>query len=40
MIFGNILSPQNAWLIFRGLRTLPIRLKQSSETTLRVLEYL
>lgn len=40
MTFGNILSPQNAWLMLRSLRTLPIRLKQSSETTLKVIDYL
>ena len=40
MTFGNILAPQNAWLMLRSLRTLPIRLKQSSETTLKALEYL
>lgn len=40
MTFGNILAPHNAWLMLRSLRTLPIRLKQSSETTLKVLEYL
>lgn len=40
MTFGNILAPQNAWLMLRSLRTLPIRLKQSSDTTQRVLELL
>jgi cystathionine beta-lyase/cystathionine gamma-synthase len=40
MTFGNILAPQNAWLMLRGLRTLPIRLRQSSETALRIIEYL
>jgi cystathionine beta-lyase/cystathionine gamma-synthase len=40
MTFGNILAPQNAWLMLRSLRTLPIRLKQSSETTLKVIDYL
>jgi cystathionine beta-lyase/cystathionine gamma-synthase len=40
MTFGNILAPQNAWLMLRSLRTLPIRLKQSSETTLKVIEHL
>lgn len=40
MTFGNILAPQNAWLMLRSLRTLPIRIKQSSETTQKVLEYL
>jgi cystathionine beta-lyase/cystathionine gamma-synthase len=40
MTFGNILAPQNAWLMLRSLRTLPIRLKQSSETTLKIIDYL
>lgn len=40
MTFGNILAPQNAWLMLRSLRTLSIRLKQSSESTLKVLDYL
>jgi len=40
MTFGNILAPQNAWLMLRGLRTLPIRLKQSSESALNILEFL
>jgi len=40
MTFGNILAPQNAWLMLRSLRTLPIRLRQSSESTLKILEYL
>lgn len=40
MTFGNILSPQNAWLMLRSLRTLPIRLKQSSESTLKILDFL
>lgn len=40
MTFGNILAPQNAWLMLRSLRTLPLRLKQSSETTLQILDYL
>jgi cystathionine beta-lyase/cystathionine gamma-synthase len=40
MTFGNILAPQNAWLMLRSLRTLPIRLRQSSESTVRIVEYL
>ena len=40
MTFGNILAPQNAWLMLRSLRTLPIRLKQSSESSLKVLDFL
>jgi cystathionine beta-lyase/cystathionine gamma-synthase len=40
MTFGNILAPLNAWLMLRSLRTLPLRLKQSSESTMRIIEYL
>lgn len=40
MTFGNILAPQNAWLMIRSLRTLPIRLKQSSESTKEIIKYL
>ena len=40
MTFGNILAPQNAWLMLRSLRTLPIRLKQSSESAIKIIEYL
>ncbi len=40
MTFGNILAPMNAWLMLRSLRTLPLRLKRSSESTQKVLEFL
>lgn len=40
MTFGNILAPQNAWLMLRSLRTLPIRIERSSQTTLKVVEFL
>jgi cystathionine beta-lyase/cystathionine gamma-synthase len=40
MTFGNILAPQNAWLMLRSLRTLPIRLKQSSESTVKIIDFL
>lgn len=40
MTFGNILAPMNAWLMLRSLRTLPIRLKRSSESTQKVLAFL
>jgi cystathionine beta-lyase len=40
MILGCSLSPNDAFLMLRGLRTLPIRLSQSSRTSLEVLEYL
>lgn len=39
MTFGNIISPNNAWLLLRGLRTLPIRLRQSSISTQRIVNY-
>jgi cystathionine beta-lyase/cystathionine gamma-synthase len=40
MTLGSILATQNAWLMLRSLQTLPIRLKQLSETTLKILDYL
>lgn len=38
--FGGILSPFNAWLISRGLTTLPLRMKQHSDTALKIAEFL
>ena len=38
--YGGILSPFNAWLITRGLTTLPIRMKQHSGSALKVAEFL
>ena len=38
--YGGILSPFNAWLISRGLTTLPIRMKQHSLNALKVAEFL
>lgn len=40
MGLGGILSPFNAWLMLRGLRTLPARIERISSTTLRVIDYL
>jgi cystathionine beta-lyase/cystathionine gamma-synthase len=37
---GGIISPFNAWLMLRGLRTLPARIDRISETTIKVVEYL
>jgi cystathionine beta-lyase/cystathionine gamma-synthase len=37
---GNGITPFNAWLLIRGLRTLPIRLERLTKTTLQVVEYL
>jgi cystathionine beta-lyase/cystathionine gamma-synthase len=37
---GNGITPFNAWLLIRGLRTLPIRLDRISATTAKVVDYL
>jgi cystathionine beta-lyase/cystathionine gamma-synthase len=37
---GNGISPFNAWLLIRGLRTLPLRLERISRTTPKVIAYL
>ena len=38
--YGGILSPFNAWLIARGLVTLPLRMKQHSTVAMDVARYL
>lgn len=40
MTLGAMLSPHDAWLMIRGLRTLPVRLRQIAETTQTVIAYL
>lgn len=40
MNIGTALAPQNAWLLLRGLRTLPIRLEKISENAEKVIDYL
>jgi cystathionine beta-lyase/cystathionine gamma-synthase len=37
---GGIISPFNAWLMLRGLRTLPARIDRISSTTEKVIRYL
>jgi cystathionine beta-lyase/cystathionine gamma-synthase len=37
---GSGISPFNAWLLIRGLRTLPMRLEHITKTTWKVLEFL
>lgn len=37
---GGIISPNDAWLILRGLRTLELRINRSSETAQKVVCYL
>lgn len=38
--YGGILSPFNAWLIARGLTTVPLRMKQHSSVAMAVAEFL
>jgi cystathionine beta-lyase/cystathionine gamma-synthase len=40
MNIGSGISPFNAWLLIRGLRTLPMRLAHITQTTTQVLAYL
>ena len=40
MTCGAILSPHDAWLMIRGLRTLPIRLERIARTTREVIAFL
>ncbi len=40
LLNGGILAPFDAWLLMRGLRTLPTRLREHEEAGLRVAEFL
>jgi cystathionine beta-lyase/cystathionine gamma-synthase len=40
LTLGGIISPFNAWLMLRGLRTLTARIDRISSTTVKVIEYL
>jgi cystathionine beta-lyase/cystathionine gamma-synthase len=40
LTLGGILAPFNAWLILRGLRTLPVRMEHVSRVTQQILAYL
>lgn len=40
MNIGSGISPFNAWLLIRGLRTLPMRLEYITQTTKKVITYL
>ena len=37
---GPVISPFNAWLILRGISTLPLRMKQHSTSTQKIAEFL
>ena len=39
-LFGSNMDPHQSWLLIRGLRTLPLRLKQHGENGMKVAEYL
>lgn len=40
MTLGGIISPFNAWLLIRGLRTLEIRLERSNNTGMELVDWL
>jgi cystathionine beta-lyase/cystathionine gamma-synthase len=40
LLNGAVLAPHDAWLVLRGLRTLPVRLRQQEADALRVAEFL
>jgi len=40
MTYGVNISPHDAWLIIRGMRTLQIRMERSSSTALRLIQFL
>jgi cystathionine beta-lyase/cystathionine gamma-synthase len=40
LTIGSVIQPFNAWLLLRGLRTLPMRLEHISRTTLTMVEWL
>jgi cystathionine beta-lyase/cystathionine gamma-synthase len=40
MTCGAILAPHDAWLMIRGLRTLPIRMERIASTAQRILDFL
>jgi len=40
MTLGAVISPFNAWLLLRGLRTLPIRMQRVAETTPKIVDFL
>jgi cystathionine beta-lyase/cystathionine gamma-synthase len=40
MTLGAILSPSDAMLVIRGLRTLPLRMKQSHDSAMKIVDWL
>lgn len=39
-LFGGIMDPHQSWLLTRGLRTLPVRLRAHGESALQVAQFL
>lgn len=39
-LFGGNMDPHQAWLLIRGMRTLPVRIKQHQENGKRIAEFL
>jgi cystathionine beta-lyase len=40
LLLGGIIGPFEAWLVARGLRTLPLRMRQHQQNAAQVVEYL
>lgn len=40
MTLGGIISPNDAWLVLRGLRTLPVRMAHISNSTQKIIQFL
>jgi cystathionine beta-lyase/cystathionine gamma-synthase len=40
MTFGGIIAPFNAWLLLRGLRTLPLRMERHAKTAKTLITFL
>jgi cystathionine beta-lyase/cystathionine gamma-synthase len=40
LTFGGVISPFNAWLLLRGLRTLPLRMERHAQTASKLLDFL
>lgn len=40
ILFGGCMDPHQAWLLIRGIRTLPMRMKQHGENGMKVAEFL
>lgn len=39
-LFGSNMDPHQSWLLTRGLRTLPVRMKQHQESTMQIATFL